>query len=187
MRVRLPPWAQILINFMITIISSTNRKNSFTKKLANTYNLLCKEFNMQSQIFDLQYLPQDFIFSCSYGRSTKEFDELLNKYFLKAEKYIFIIPEYNGTIPGILKALIDCADYKSFKSKKVSIVGVSSGRAGNIRGVDHLTSIFHHLGSEVFNINPKLSNINISYKENELIDDKYLELIKNHLNQFNEY
>ena len=27
MRVRLPPWAQILIKFMITIISSTNRKN----------------------------------------------------------------------------------------------------------------------------------------------------------------
>jgi len=172
---------------MITIISSTNRKNSYSKKVANTYSQLCKEFNIPSQIFDLQYLPKDFIFSCSYGQSTKEFDEQLNKYFLKAKKYIFIIPEYNGTIPGVLKCLIDCADYKSFKSKKVSIVGISSGRAGNIRGVDHLTSIFHHLGSEVFSINPKLSNINQSYNENELIDEKYLELTKNHLKQFNEY
>ena len=63
----------------------------------------------------------------------------------------------------------------------------SSYVSGNIRGVDHLTSIFHHLGSEVFSINPKLSNINQSYNENELIDEKYLELTKNHLKQFNEY
>ena len=116
---------------------------------------------------------KDFIFSCSYGQSTKEFDEQLNKYFIKAKKYIFIVPEYNGTIPKN----IDCADYKSFKSKKVSIVGISSGRAQTL-SIDHLTSILH-LGSEVFSINPKLSNINQSYNENELIDFKYLELTKN--------
>ena len=128
---------------MITIISSTNRKNSYTKKIAEIYLSIFKKLNINAQIFDFQELPNSFLFSSSYGNKTKEFESLINKYLINSEKYIFICPEYNGSIPGVLKSVIDCSDYKLYNSKKISIVGVSSGHAGNLRGIDHLTSIFH--------------------------------------------
>ena len=172
---------------MITIFSSTNRKSSYTHKVANTYFSILNNNNIQSQIFDFQELPIDFMFSSSYGNKTKAFELLINKYLLNIEKYIFICPEYNGSIPGVLKAFIDCSDYKLYKSKKISIVGISNGQAGNLRGIDHLTSIFHHLGSEVFSMKPKFSNIQESFNKNKLINKKYLETIKHHINLFIEF
>ena len=172
---------------MITIFSSTNRKNSYTHKVANSYLSILKSKNIKSQIFDLQELPNDFIFSNSYGESTKDFEFLVNNYLKNTDKYIFICPEYNGSIPGILKSFIDCCNFKLFKSKRISIVGVASGKAGNLRGIDHLTSIFHHLGSEVFSIKPKLSNIQEAFKKNELINEQYEEEIHDHINQFIEF
>ena len=172
---------------MITIFSSTNRKNSYTNKVANIYLSTFKNNNIKSQIFDFQELPIDFIFSNSYGNKTKDFEFLINKYLINIEKYIFICPEYNGSIPGVLKAFIDCSDYKLYKSKKISLVGVANGRAGNLRGIDHLTSIFHHLGGEVFSIKPKLSNIQESFKNDGLINKQYLEIINHHINSFVEF
>ncbi|HEX3386239.1 MAG TPA: NAD(P)H-dependent oxidoreductase, partial [Mucilaginibacter sp.] len=55
-------------------------------------------------------------------------------------------PEYNGSYPGILKVFIDaCSFPESFYEKKAALVGISSGRYGNIRGVDHFTGVCHYI------------------------------------------
>ena len=172
---------------MITIFSSTNRKNSYTYKIASTYLSILNNKNIKSQIFDFQELPIDFIFSNSYGETTKDFEFLVNQYLIDIDKYIFICPEYNGSIPGVLKSFIDCSNFKLYKSKKISIVGLASGQAGNLRGIDHLTSIFHHLGSEVFSIKPKFSNIQEAFKNDKLINEKHEETIHRHINKFIEF
>ena len=79
---------------MITIFSSTNRKNSYTHKIANTYLSILNNNNIKSQIFDFQELPIDFIFSSSYGEKTKDFDFLINKYLINIKKYIYNINKY---------------------------------------------------------------------------------------------
>jgi len=38
------------------------------------------------------------------------------------------------------------------------LVGVASGRAGNLRGMDHLTGVFNHVGSIVFPNKLPISN-----------------------------
>ena len=172
---------------MITIFSTTNRKDSYTHKIANIYFSILKEKNIQSQVLDFQKLPADFIFSNAFGNKTNEFDSIVSKYFSDIEKFIFICPEYNGSIPGVLKSFIDCTNYKLYKSKKISLVGLSSGRAGNLRGLDHLTSILHHLGSEVFSLKPIFSNIHESFQNDELINKQYLKEINNHLDLFNKF
>jgi chromate reductase len=60
-----------------------------------------------------------------------------------------VSPEYNGSFPGVLKLFLDALsvkDYKkTFSGKRVSLIGVASGRAGNFRGMEHLTGIFNYL------------------------------------------
>ncbi len=56
------------------------------------------------------------------------------------------MPEYNGSYPGILKLLIDNSDIKNaWWNKKVLLVGVATGRAGNLRGMEHLTGSLMHI------------------------------------------
>ena len=66
------------------------------------------------------------------------------------------------------------------------MVGVSSGRAGNLRGLDHLSALFHHLRAEVYSSKPKLSVIYKLFndEDDELDDSDTLKLIQNQINGF---
>jgi len=170
---------------MITIVSATNREESNTAKIALLYSKSLNQMNEENQILDLCNLPKDFIFSNFNDSSTPDFVNIIDTYIHMADRFIVISPEYHGSYPGILKVLIDCIGNEGFKSKKVALVGVSTGRAGNLRGLDHLTALFHHLKAQVFSSKPKLSEIHKSFNEDDVLDDSVkLELIKNHINGF---
>jgi len=144
---------------MITIISATNRKDSLTIKVSRSYSKLLTSKNITHQVMDLCDLPKDFMFSNSFGASTEEFTLMVSKYITSADKFIVVSPEYHGSYPGVFKSLMDCIGSDGVSGKKVALVGVASGRAGNLRGMEHLTSLFHHLKAEVFSAKPKLSEI----------------------------
>jgi len=133
---------------MITLISGTNREKSLTLKFANIYRQMLLESGATVELLSLDEIPAEILLTDIYEKQQKpEAVELLQeKYFLPAEKFVFIFPEYNGSIPGVLKLLIDSMDPKrSFQDKKASLIGIASGRAGNLRGLDHLAAILHHM------------------------------------------
>jgi NAD(P)H-dependent FMN reductase len=144
---------------MITVISGTNRKNSRTSKVAkHIFGLLSDHKKQSSHYLELTDLPEKFVHTMMY--ETKHQDKGLvkiqDKYFTPADKLIFVVPEYNGSFPGIFKLFIDAIsirNYKeNFKDKKVLLVGVASGRAGNLRGMDHLTTSLNYLKMNIFPI-----------------------------------
>jgi NAD(P)H-dependent FMN reductase len=54
-----------------------------------------------------------------------------------------VIPEYNGSFPGVLKLFIDMLKFpESFEGKPVAYVGVASGQWGALRAVEQLQLIF---------------------------------------------
>lgn len=171
---------------MITIVSSTNREGSITLKIAMLYSKLLDQINVENQILDLRLLPKDFINTDFGDTSTDNFVNYVYQYINKADRFIIVSPEYHGSYPGIFKAFIDCIGNDGIKDKKVALVGVSSGRAGNLRGLDHLSALFHHLRAEVYSLKPKLSVIHklFNNKKDELDDYETLKLIKNQINGF---
>ena len=170
---------------MITIVSATNREGSITCKVAMLYSDLLNQMGVKHQIFDLSYLPNDFIFSNFNDTSTDDFVNQVDQYIIKADRFIVISPEYHGSYPGIFKAFIDCIGNEGVKEKKVALVGVSTGRAGNLRGLDHLSALFHHLRAEVYSYKPKLSVVHKLFNEQDVLDDsETLKLIQNQINGF---
>ena len=170
---------------MITIVSTTNREGSITYKVAMLYSKLLDQIHAKNQIFDLSLLPKDFIFSDFGDNSTDYFVNQVQQYIDKADRFIIISPEYHGSYPGIFKAFIDCIGNDGIKEKKVALVGVSSGRAGNLRGLDHLTALFHHLGAEVYSSKTIISLIHTLFDDNnELNNSDTLKIIKNQINGF---
>ena len=71
---------------------------------------------------------------------------LEKQFLIPAEKFVFVMPEYNASFPGILKLMIDNSDIKKcWWYKKAMLTGISDGRAGNLRGIEHMTSILHYM------------------------------------------
>ena len=103
-------------------------------------------------------------------------------------KYIFISPEYNGSIPGVLKCLIDVSDVRRvWKGKKALLTGVSTGRAGNLRGMDHLTGILHFVGTVVHPNKLPISVVDTLFNENRISHQETLRAINRQLDEFVEF
>lgn len=135
---------------MITLVSATHRPGSNTRKVAGAYLQAAEKLGIKMDIFSLEELPADFLFSDYFGRRSEKFQQLLEKHILHADKLIFVVPEYNGSFPGILKAFIDALPPGLFAGKKVALVGVATGRGGNTRGMDQLAGVFHYLKVNVY-------------------------------------
>ncbi len=150
---------------MVTIIASTNRPNSSTFKLAQYYQKKLHEKGLDTNLFSLTELPDSIISTDLYGKRSAEFmpiQEMVNN----TEKFLFVIPEYNGSFPGIVKFFVDvCAFPQSFYDKKVALVGLSSGKYGNIRGVDHFTGVCHYLHLNVMPLKLHIPNIRTEFNE----------------------
>lgn len=151
---------------MITIISGTNRAGSKTREVAE----YCRQYLDQSSDEEIQFitldsLPMDLINPDMYTADGQSEDLTLlqDQYLVPADKWLILTPEYNGGFAGILKLFIDAISirrYKeTFKSKYVGLIGVSSGRAGNLRGLDQLTANLNYLGMHIHPLKLPISSI----------------------------
>lgn len=144
---------------MYTIISATHRPGSNTLRIAEIYLQMLQDQGIEAELLSLEDLPHDFIFTDSFGKRSERFQQIIDHYILPAEKFILVAPEYNGGMPGILNAFIDAVNPDPFRDKKVALVGVSSGRGGNMRGMEHLSNCLHYLGVFVYPGHVPLSRV----------------------------
>ena len=144
---------------MTTIIASTNRANSNTLKVAKYYQNQLDKKGLPTRLFDLQELPLNFISDDLYGKKTAAFQKI-QELITDTTKFLFVIPEYNGSYPGVLKTLIDaCAFPESFYEKKACLVGISSGKYGNVRGIEHFSGVCSYLHLHVMPMRLHISSV----------------------------
>ena len=168
-----------------TIISGTNRPKSNSLIISNHYHKLFLEKNENCEIIDLEKLPHSFIYTDMYGKRSPEFQriqEIVNK----TDKFIFVIPEYNGSFPGVLKAFIDACQFpQSFAGKKCMLSGISSGKFGNLRGLSHFSGIANYIKMDVYHNKIYLPGIENEINENgELKNEQNRLLIQKQIEGF---
>lgn len=163
---------------MISIVAGTNRPQSNTYKVAQSCKEILDTLNCESQIFSLETLPRDFFFSELYGEQSESFQELVEKYIHGVDRIIFVIPEYHGSFPGVLKAFMDALNGEDVENKRAFLVGVASGHAGGLRPLGQFTEVLHHLKMEVYSGKPKLSGIDNLVDDDRVIDKSSLGKLK---------
>jgi len=171
---------------MITIISGTNRPNSRTEFIADeVYKLIQNHTNEEVNLIKLNEVPSDFVHNQMYSFKDQHpyITEIQDKYITPSNKWIVISPEYNGSYSGILKVFLDALSVRNYKEtfnlKNVGLIGVASGRSGNLRGLDHLTTAFNYLGVIVYP-----NRLPLSLIEKRIIDNAIDDLTKEELNFF---
>ncbi|MCB0611927.1 MAG: NAD(P)H-dependent oxidoreductase [Lewinellaceae bacterium] len=175
---------------MITVISGTNRKNSECLKFATLYfEMLQESTEEEIKLLALEHIPHDWFHPDMYTRQSESLARLQDEYILQATKFVFFIPEYNGGFPGAVKLFIDACTVRkytsNFQGKKAALVGIATGRAGNLRGMEHLTGVLNYLGTVVMPDKLPISRISeLKDGEGEVIDEETLDVMRAHALEF---
>ena len=135
---------------MITIISGTNRPDSSTLKIAREVEDIYRKLEVETQLLDLQELPNEIFEPSSYATKPLSFNKFTQP-ILEAKGLVVIAPEYNGGPPGVLKYFIDMLPFpESFEHRPVAFIGLAAGMWGGLRPVEHLQQIFGYRNAHIF-------------------------------------
>ena len=163
---------------MITVISGTNRPESRTRLFADHFSRELRALGEENLLLDMADLHHGYFQTGMYEGTPGDprLLELQKTYVLPTQKFAVFVPEYNGSYPGVLKLFLDgisVLDYAgNFKGKHVALVGLASGRAGNLRGMDHLADVFSHMGAWVLPNRLPISGIEGLITEDQLTDEE---------------
>ncbi len=73
----------------------------------------------------------------------------------------------------------------NFKNKKAALVGVASGRAGNLRGMDHLAESLNHMGAVTLPSRMPYSGMaDLMDDKGNVVDEETLKTIRKHAEEF---
>ena len=131
--------------YHIAVIVGSLRKDSFNRKLASAIvKLAPAEFSFtQVKIDDLPLYNQDD--DADQAGSVKR----LKNEIKGAQGILFVTPEYNRSIPGVLKNAIDHASrpygQNAFAGKPAGVLGASVGAVGTALAQQHLRNVLAYL------------------------------------------
>src|SRR6476661_3260660 len=136
------------------VFSASLRKDSFNSVLADLAANIIKE---NQGVVDLADMKD---FDCPSYNGDVEITEGIpsgavefRKRLLANDAFLISSPEYNASMPGVLKNLIDWASRfrpQPFNERHALIISASPSMAGGNRGLWSLRIPLEHLGTRVF-------------------------------------
>ncbi|MCS7153782.1 MAG: NAD(P)H-dependent oxidoreductase [Bacteroidia bacterium] len=127
----------------VAILSATHRPGSYTRRVALYVAREIEAAGVPYHFVDFQTLPRDFLFSDLFGARSETFSAIIDA-LERCSAWVWVVPEYNGSFPGIVKVFIDALPRETLRGRRAGLIGVSDGRFGNLRGLEHLTGILHY-------------------------------------------
>jgi chromate reductase len=133
------------MTYDIAIIVGSLRKDSFNRKLAEGLEKLASpEFKFtRAEIGDLPLYNQDD--DANQAPAVKR----LKAQIAAARGLLFVTPEYNRSIPGVLKNALDHASrpygQNAWAGKPAGVIGISPGAIGTAMAQQHLRNILAYL------------------------------------------
>src|SRR3954464_14650995 len=139
------------MTYRVAVVVGSLRRESFNRQLANALAKLAPQgFEFaQVRIDDLPLYNQD--------DDAKQAEPVrrLKTEIAGAQGVLFVTPEYNRSIPGVLKNAIDHASrpygQSAWAGKPAAIIGVSVGAIGTALAQQHLRNILAYLDMPTLN------------------------------------
>ena len=136
---------KVMTQYQITVLVGSLRQDSFNRKLAGAMAKLApSDFSFKhAQIDDLPPYNQD--------DDAKQAESVirLKSEIKSAQGLLFVTPEYNRSIPGVLKNALDHASrpygQSAWSGKPAGVLGVSVGAIGTALAQQHLRNILAYL------------------------------------------
>lgn len=128
----------------IKIISSTDRPNSWALKVSKYVAGLYNSKAVKAEVVSLKDFPLADVVGGKYGTEIPSIERFRDP-VINADGLVFVIPEYNGSFPGILKMFIDYLPFpKAFEKMPIAFIGESMGAFGALRAVEQFQMIANY-------------------------------------------
>lgn len=169
----------------IAVFVGSLRAGSLNHSLATNLEALAPEGTTFNYV-DIGALPlfnQDL--ESDYPASARAIKDIVEA----SDGVLFVTPEYNRSIPGVLKNAIDWASRpwgsNSFNGKPAGIVGASGGALGTGPAQAHLRSILVYLGTKLMG-QPEiyLAHAGSLFDDKGIIIDESKEFLKTYIDAF---
>src|SRR5258705_1150060 len=172
--------------YNVVVIVGSLRKESFTLKIANALAKLGPDSVklIVTTLHDISFFNQDL--EASPPADWVAFREKLRK----SNGVLFVTPEYNRSISGVLKNAIDVGSRpygkSSFNGKPTGIVSNSPGPLGGVMAAKHLQNILPGLFRTVLQqAQIHLSGVGVALDEQgELIKEPLQKVLKQYVDAF---
>lgn len=164
----------------ITAFSGSLRKESFNRILLNNLIDLAPP-SVRVHLFDIAPIPfyNEDVEREDYPIVVSQFKELIRG----SDGVIIVTPEYNYSIPGVLKNALDWASRPPsdipFTGKPGAILGTSTSQFGSLRSQLHLRQVCLALGLKLLTspeiVVPKAKEV---FLDNPTLDEKMVARLK---------
>lgn len=133
-------------------IAGSLRRGSYNRAALRAAQEVAPE-NVRLEVFDdLEKIP---LFNQDKENEPPEAVALLKQMVRDADGILFVTPEYNYSVPGVLKNAIDWASRpygdSAWEGKPAAIMGASIGTTGTARAQYHLRQMFVFLNMHALN------------------------------------
>jgi NAD(P)H-dependent FMN reductase len=174
----------------IILFAGSLRRDSLNKKFAReARRLLSARSGVETEFVDLQPLAipvydGDLEEASGVPAGVQE----LAKKILAADALVISTPEYNGSIPGVLKNTIDWLSRLkpgSLADKQLLLLAASPGALGGVRSLWHTRQPFEVLGAHIY---PEMMGLPLAHRAFDesgvLKDAKTVERLSGLLDRF---
>lgn len=170
------------------VFAGSTRQGSFNKKLARLAETVIRTHTNQVTYLDLKDLPMplydgDLEEQEGIPENAMKFRELLKDH----RGFLICSPEYNSSISGVLKNVIDWAsrpipneaNLVCFTGKVISLMSASPGKLGGLRGLVTVRSILGNIGSIVLPDQLAIPGADKAFNEQGFLVDTGLQEVLN--------
>jgi chromate reductase, NAD(P)H dehydrogenase (quinone) len=180
-------------HYQIAVLVGSLRKESFNRRLANAIiKLAPPEFIFRH--VDISCLP---LYNQDNDANPSESVKDMKAEIAASQGFLFVTPEYNRSIPGVLKNAIDLASrphsQSAWAGKPAGVIGASPGATGTCMAQQHLRNVlvsldvptlcqpeaFIQVREGLFDEAGNIGPVSLKFLQNWM--DKYVAWVKEHL------
>ena len=137
------------MSYRVGVIIGSIASKSINRRLASSFPRLAPE-SLKLEEIPIEDLPfYSYDYDDDYPPVAREFKAAI----ARSDALIFVTPEYNRSIPGVLKNAIDWGSrpygQNAFAGKPSAVIGTSPGMIGTACAQQHLRNILAYLDTHL--------------------------------------
>ena len=166
--------SNLLPKLYLPVLAGTTREQ---RKSIDAARLVAEVGNTFDEVETEVIDPKDLYFPGD-GNDPEGKDPRYTAITERAQGFFIVSPEYNHSIPGTLKRMLD-SELKNYVHKPVAFAGVSSGQWGGVRGIEALVTTVREMGLVSTFTDMQFPKVQELFDDNGvLLNENYREYVK---------
>lgn len=160
---------------MFVVVSGTNRRDSASARIAAQIALHLRAQGQEVELIDLLGLSPAVLDPDAYFNRPA----CMAPYQAAIDGslgMITVVPEYNGSFPGILKLWIDMLEFpRTFRDLPCAFVGLAAGSWGGLRPVEQLEQVFNYRNALIYSQRTFIPAVHDALDEESRLKDEVMQ------------